>query len=161
MDTIGFFLSRTNCLPRQKFPIIGHLFSWVNYWKFLSRKTVCPRQKETTPKFSHMTNLLCALYIFDIRVLQYKFKLSFLKRVNDHPLTKQTFEFLHSKFNVCNNKSSSLLLNCNLETLLKKNCLIPLKNYVLNIDNEFKQGIVDSIKTCLSNYKELFFLRLF
>ncbi len=49
------------------------------------------------------------------------------------------------------------ILNCNLETLLTKNCLIPLKNYVLYIDNEFEQGIVDSIKTCLSNYKELFY----
>jgi hypothetical protein len=34
------------------------------------------------------------------------------------------------------------ILNCNHETLLTKNCFIPLKNYVLNIDNEFKQGIV-------------------
>jgi hypothetical protein len=41
------------------------------------------------PKFPHMTNLLCALNFFDIRVLQYKFKLSFSKCVNDHPLTKQ------------------------------------------------------------------------
>ena len=121
------------------------------------------------PKFSHMTNLLCALNIFDFRVLQYKFKLSFLKRVNDHPLTKQIFESLYSKFNV-NTKSSSFLkniydimeiLNCNLDTLLTKNCLIPLKNYVLNIDNEYKQGIVDSLKTCLFNYKELFYQDFF
>ena len=116
-----------------------------------------------------MTNFLCALNIFDFRVLQYKFKLSFLKRVNDHPLTKQIFESLNSKFNV-NTKSSSFLkniydimeiLNCNLDTLLTKNCLIPLKNYVLNIDNEYKQGIVDSIKTCLFNYKELFYQDFF
>ena len=92
-----------------------------------------------------------------------------LKRVNDHPLTKQIFEILYLKFNV-NTKSSSFLkniydimeiLNCNLDTLLTKNCLIPLKNYVLNIDNEYKQGIVDSIKTCLSNYNELFYQDFF
>jgi hypothetical protein len=78
-----------------------------------------------------MTNLLCALNIFDFRVLQYKFKLSFLKRVNDHPLTKQIFEFLHSKFNVNTKSASSFLksiydimeiLNCKLDTLLTKNC---------------------------------------
>jgi hypothetical protein len=80
-----------------------------------------------------MTNLFCALNIFDFRVLQYKFKLSFLKRVNYHPMTKQIFEFLYSKFNV-NTESSSFLkniydimeiLNCNLETRLTKNYLIP------------------------------------
>ena len=97
------------------------------------------------PKFSHMTNLLCALNIFDFRILQYKFKLSFLKRVNDHPLTKQIFESLYLNFNL-NTKSSSFLkniydimeiLNCNLDTLLTKNCLITLKKYVLNINNEY------------------------
>jgi hypothetical protein len=116
-----------------------------------------------------MTNLLCALNIFDFRILQYKFKLSFLKRVNDHPLTKQIFESLCLNFNV-NTKSSSFLkniydimeiLNCNLDTLLTKNCLITLKNYVLNINNEYKQGIVDSLKTCLSNYKEFFYQDFF
>ncbi len=53
------------------------------------------------------------------------------------------------------------ILSCNLDTLLTKNSLIPLKNYVLNIDNEFKQGIVDSIKTCLFKYKELFYQDFF
>ena len=121
------------------------------------------------PTFSHMTNFLCALNIFDFRILQYKFKLSFLKRVNDHPLTKQIFESLYLNFNL-NTKSSSFLkniydimeiLNCNLDTLLTKNCLIILKNYVLNINNEYKQGIVDSLKTCLSNYKDLFYQDIF
>jgi hypothetical protein len=62
------------------------------------------------PKFSH--NLICALNIFDFRVLHYKLKLSFLKRVNDHPLTKKIFEFLYSKFNVTT-KSSLFLKNIN------------------------------------------------
>ncbi len=31
--------------------------------------------------------------------------------------------------------------------------ILTLKYYVLNIDNEYKQGIVDPIKTCLFNKK--------
>jgi hypothetical protein len=121
---LQIFLYKTFCLSKIHYGMELFSLNLSTIKKLNSFQNSLIRNLFKLPKFSHMTNLLCALNIFDIRVLQYKFKLIFLKRVNDHPLTKQIFEFLYSKFNV-NTKSSSFLkniydimeiLNCNLET---------------------------------------------
>ena len=74
--SLQIFLYKTFCLSKIHYGMELFSLNLSTIKKLNSFQNSLIRYLFKLPKFCHMTNLLCALNIFDFIILQYKFKLS-------------------------------------------------------------------------------------
>ena len=119
------------------------------------------RQIVGLKKFCHISKILNALKIFNFEKLYIKSKLSFLTSIKFNELSSLIFDYLVSQKNTIKKNSKSFLRDIvNLEEHFKMDIsqIFEKKNIRklrLSLSDDFKKedGVTDSIRTCLSNFK--------
>ena len=112
-------------------------------------------------KFSRTRPLLSALNLDCVSKLYFKYKILFLKQLNNNALAKNLFDTLKNHYSTRKKTPNfsflKQMLEC--EKVVGKNLLeIDKKNLLIALDEKFcseNLGLVDSIKYVLNNYENL------
>lgn len=159
--TLQSFLYKTFCLSQ---------FTYALETTTLKKKTrdylgVCQnnliRQIIGLKKFCHISKILDALKIFNFEKLYIKSKLSFLASIKFNELSSNIYDYLVSQKTTIKKSSKSFLRDIiTLEEYFKMDISLIFENKNIrklthSLKDDFKKedGVTDSIRTCLSNFK--------